>query len=371
MKIALIHDFLLAYAGAERVLEALYRLFPEAPIYTVLADQKVIAKHFPKAQVITSSLQRSWIRHKPQLLLPFIPQAIESFDLNSYDLVISSSGAFSHGIITGPDTLHISYCHSPMRYAWDWHHEYLAEKGIQGGVTYFFAEMVLSRLRIWDKVSANRVDHWLANSKTVQARIKQYYRDESTVVYPPVDTDFFDPSLVKELKKGEYAVTVSRLTPNKRIDLMIEACATAKIPLHIAGDGSNLASLEKLAQKHSGVVHFLGAVSEEQKRQLIAESSCFLFAAEDDFGIAPVEALALGIPVIAFGKGGATETVQDGKTGYFFMEPTGESLSKALARFKNEGVAYSPAEIRQSALPFNREHFLAAIRRFIDHATVR
>lgn len=368
-RIALVHDFLTVFAGAERVLKAFHELYPEAPIYTMFADSAVVAKHFPNATIVTSRLQRSMFRSRPWLLLPWMPQAVESFDLKDFDVVLSSSGAFSHGVITHPETTHICYCHSPMRYVWDWHAEYLDEKGIRSPFTLFFANQMLSKLRMWDAVSAKRVDRWIANSKTVAGRIEHYYRAKAEVIYPPVDTEFFDATKADASPLSEpYIITVSRLSKNKRVHHMVAAAAKTNTHLVIGGDGAERQSLEQYAQKLSAKVTFLGNISEETKRTYIAGSQAFLFAAEDDFGIAPVEALALGIPVIAFGKGGATESVQNGKNGYLYPEASSSSLAEALQMLLKDWVSMNPEKIRQSSLAFSTETFAKQIQEAVDHA---
>jgi glycosyltransferase involved in cell wall biosynthesis len=367
-KIALVHDFLFTYGGAERVLSIFCTLFPEAPVYTLLADPAVVAKHFPNTTIITSPLQRSFLHSKPSLLIAAMPQAIESFSFEGYDLILSSSGAFSHAAITGPDTMHICYCHSPMRYAWDWHSEYLTERGLTK-LPRFLAEMVISRIRVWDTFSALRPDHWIANSANVQARLQRYYGVESAVIHPPVDTHFFDPAhITLDATRPAYAVTASRLSAYKHIDWMIEAAADTKFPLVVIGDGSQRNALEKLAKKLNAPVTFVGKVSDLVLRETIGHASCFLFASEDDFGISPVEALSMGIPVIAYGKGGALETVRAEKNGLLFMQPTAESLTSALTLFLSKGVQYVPSQIRQSALMFSTEQFVTKIKQVVEHA---
>ena len=367
-EIALVHDFLFTFGGAEQVLLAFHELYPEAPIHTLFAEPRIVQKYFPNARIITSPLQRSWLRSRPHLLLTRMPQAIEWFDFSGYEVVLSSSGAFSHGVITGPETTHVCYCHSPMRYAWDYHREYLGEMGIRGGLALGLAEQVLSGIRIWDSVAAERVDRWLSNGRTVSGRIKKFYGKESTVVYPPVNTDFFDPSLVTQTQRQGHLLTVSRLTKNKRVDLAIKACAAANLPLHIAGAGKEEASLRKLARSLQAEVTFLGRIDEVAKRQALAEARGFIFAAEDDFGIAPVEALSMGTPVIALGKGGATETIQHGANGRLFGEPTVQALQEELLSFTKHGVSLSAAEIRATALRFSSERFKKEIANHIDHA---
>jgi glycosyltransferase involved in cell wall biosynthesis len=368
-KIALVHDFLTVYAGAERVLSAFHEMYPEAPIYTMFANDDVVAKHFPKATIITSPLQKSIFRSRPWLLLSRMPQAVESYNLSQFNIVLSSSGAFSHGVITGPETKHISYCHSPMRYAWDWHADYLREKNMKGLGKEFIANYFLSKIRLWDAVSAKRVDTWIANSSVVASRIKHFYRADAKVVYPPIDTDFFSLEKADKTAYTEpYVISVCRLSKNKRVDQIIAAAHKLGIHLLIGGSGAERYALESHAKKLSAKVTFLGDINEEEKRALIAGAKAFVFAAEDDFGIAPVEALALGVPVVALGKGGATESVQDGKNGFLYPEENVESLTKALNTLLQDGVSMDAAAIRKSSLAFSTEHFQKNIRSIVDHA---
>lgn len=366
MKIALAHDFLTVYGGAERVLKELHLMYPEAPIFTAVADPTLVAKHFPKADIRTSWLNNSWRRRINQIFLMNMPRAIESLDFTGFNVVLSSSGAFAHGIITGPETHHICYCHSPMRYAWDWHAEFLRERGLdKGWLKPFIANTMMNKLRTWDAISASRVDTWIANSLTVQARIKHYYRADSVVINPPVDTDFFDPAKLEPgVKRGEHALTVSRLSVTKKIDHMIGACAAAKLPLRIAGTGDD-APFRQMATSLKADVTFLGEIGEEEKRTALAEASIFLFAAEDDFGIAPVEAMAMGTPVIAFGKGGATETVVHGSTGLLYPEHTAEALADAIEQWQKHGLKGSAESIRHHALKFSTEKFRKAIEELV------
>lgn len=367
-KIALVHDFFFTYGGAERVVSIFHELYPEAPIYTLFADPVVMKKHYPNAKVITSYLQKNPIRKFPPFLLASFPRAIESFDFGGYDVVLSSSGAFSHGIITGPETTHLCYCHTPMRYAWDWHHEYLGERGLTNPITLLIARKILSRLRLWDTISAKRVDSFFANSDVVAKRIEKFYRQKATVIYPPIDTEYFDPKNITKKSEEFYAISASRLSPNKRIHLMIEASALTKIPLRIIGGGSVEKELREITEKLSAPVTFLGRVSEEEKLQQIGNAACFLFAAEDDFGIGPAEALALGVPVISIARGGIQEVIQPGKNGIFFTEATGESLANALNTFQKTGVAYSTSEIHESVKNLSIERFKTEIRNAVSHA---
>lgn len=365
MKVALVHDYLYTYAGAERVLQAFHQLYPEAPIYTAFADPKLVRKHFPKATFITPPVSIGWSRRIPGLVWMLMPKVVELFDLKGYDLVLSSSGAFSHGVLTHPGTTHLCYCHSPMRWVWDWHREFLAERGIRQGLPLYFTEMVLSRLRLWDTLSASRVDHWIANSQTVSERISKYYRQLSQVIHPPVDTTFFDCQAIEWREQPAYALSVSRLDRTKRLDIAIGACAAVGLPLWIAGQGKDEGFLRAEAERLGADVRFLGPISENQKRQLLAEARCFIFPTEEDFGIAPVEALAMGTPVIALGRGGATETVQDGKNGRFFRELSVASLRETLDTFLSEGVQLDRAGIRKTSLPFSTERFVQEIQKAV------
>lgn len=363
-KIALVHDFLRSFGGAERVLLELHHLFPEAPIYSLLADPKTIEQYFPNASIQTSYLQHSWLRHRQQFLLPFLPQAIESFDFSEYDVVISSSGAFAHGIITSPDTTHICYCHSPMRYAWDWHAEYLAEKGIRKASALASASSVMNYIRTWDYVASKRVDYWIANSQTVSNRIEKFYRAQSQIIYPPVDTTFFKPTNSASQKTAPYAVTVSRLSKYKRIDLLLAACKQEGLPLVVIGEGEDRPRLEKLAA--SAQVTFTGRISDTELRGYLEDAYCFLTAVEEDFGIAPVEALSLGIPVVGLGIGGVAESVVDGQNGILFEKPDLQHVATALRRLGS--THFSSSEIQASAEQFSKERFRMAIQKLVDHA---
>lgn len=369
LRIALVHDFLFTYAGGERVLKSLHEIYPDAPIFTLTADPLVVEKHFPKADIRTSYLQKSWRRRFPRLLLAAYPQAIESFDFNEFDLVISSSGAFSHGIVTGPDTIHVCYCHTPMRYVWDWHAEHVEERGLNSALIRFGWESLMHQLRLWDAIAAKRVDYWLANSQTVAERIASYYRQKAEVIYPAIDTTSFDLKSAPQKSSQPTAITVSRLSANKRIDLIIEACAKVGLPLIVVGEGKELTTLKNLAEKLKADVTFTGSLSEVKKREELAKAHCFIFAAEDDFGIAPVEALASGTPVIALNKGGVRETVESSKSGLFFAEPTVPELGRALRHFLENGVSFDSDQIRQSAQRFDTKTFEKHIQQYITHVT--
>lgn len=352
MKIALVHDFLIKKGGAERVLKELVKMYPEAPIYTLLYDQEKIGDWFEPTKVRTSWLQKmpKFLRKRPQLLVNWMPQAIEQFDFTGYDLVISSSGAFSHGIITNLDTKHICYCHSPMRYAWDWTHQYVKE--MSGGfLMKSLARRTINKLRQWDFLASRRVGKYIANSENIQDRIKKFYRRESTVVYPPVEIEKFK---VRKKKPQDFFLIVSRLSPYKRIDLAVELFNKVRRNLVVIGTGKQLQHLRDIA---GPTVEIMGYQDDPTTLKFLQECRGVIFPGEDDFGIVPIEAMACGKPVIAYAKGGALETVIAGKTGEFFGEATVESLENALGRMLMNYEKYKPSIIRKQAEKFTVEKF--------------
>lgn len=359
MKVALIHDHLAQAGGAEKVLQVLCELYPEAPIYTLLYEPENVDRHFKNRVIRTSIIQRlpGGVKHY-QWYMPFMPMAVEFFNLSEYDLVISDASAFAKGVITSTNTLHICYCHTPTRYLWDYTHQYIEELPYN---KYFkkIISLVLNYIRLWDKGAAERVDYYIANSKTIQKRITKYYRRASTVVYPPVEVE----KLATSDRPGSYFLVGGRLAPYKRMDLVIEAFKELGWSLKIFGDGVDLERLQKLA---GGAPHiqFLGRVSEAAKADLYRDCKAFIYPQEEDFGITAVETMACGRPVIAYRKGGATETIIEGKTGLFFDEQTVESLVVALKRFKEED--FNSADIRQQAEQFSTERFKAEIKTVIN-----
>lgn len=362
MKVAIVHDWLnTKRGGAENVALELAAMFPDAPVYTLLYNHQLYDDTLPKERVHSSSLQRlpQWLKKRSRYLLPFLPQAIESFDLSQYDVVISSSTGWGKGVITKPETLHICYCHSPMRFVWDYWPRYVSEQGV-GPLRRAAIHLLTSRMRLWDYYSAARVDRWIANSKTTQSRISKYYHQSSSVIYPGVDIDAFTPSAAP---KGGYYATLSTLTPYKKVELAIEAANQLGRELVIIGDGIDRSRLEALAGPS---VRFAGRVSNAERAQLLAGARALIFPSEEDFGIAPVEAMASGTPVIAYNKGGLKETVIDGKTGRFFEEPTAASLIDAIQRF--EGDTFNTADLVRQAKQFDSERFRRELHREIAQA---
>lgn len=366
-RVALVHDFLTTLGGAERVLYALHRRFPEAPIYTLRYDERGTAGQFASAEIRPARLSRTFVGRSAHLSLPFQPNAIESFNLSEYDLVISSSAGFSKGVITRPETLHICYCHTPLRYLWDWTHEYAAENGYDHGLKSIAHRLVTHYLRLWDQASAERPDRWLANSANVAKRIAKYYHRSAQVLYPPVARlESEDPALHQSPSDQPYDLIVSRLSPYKRIDLAIEAAKRTKRPLVVIGQGSDRSRLENLAIQLKAPVAFLGYQDDQTIAQYYRYCQAFLFTGEDDFGLTPVEAMSFGKPVIAFGKGGALETVKDGISGLFFHEATVDSLVEALDRFEKDESRFEAERIRKEAERFSPEKFTDQLEAILE-----
>lgn len=354
-KIALVHDFLVGYGGAEKTLEVLAEMFPEAPIYTLLHDKEKMRGKFEGREIRTSFLQKfpKFLRRRYRWLLPFFAVAPESFDLREFDLVISSSGAWSKGIVTKLKTIHVAYVHSPMRFAWDYNERYLQEarKGKRAG---FFVRAVLSYLRLWDRLAADRPDFLVANSKYTSQRIKKYYKRDSRVVYPPVFLGKESEKIVEGEKKRKYFITVSRLTENKRIDAIIKAFNKLELPLIIVGEGKEEKYLRSIAEKN---ITFLGWKSDEELASLYSESRAFIFASLDDFGMAPVEAMQFGVPVIALREGGALETLEEGKAGEFFAASVPEVIADGVRRFSEQEEKYNREYIISQGKSFSKERF--------------
>ncbi len=358
-RVALSHDYLNQYGGAERVVEVFHRVYPDAPVYTSIFDPDSMPPDYATWDVRTSFLQHvPGVHRNHQPYLPLYPLAFKFLRVDEgYDVLLSSSSAWGKGIRVPPDMLHICYCHSPMRFAWDFDH--YAERERMDWVSRRAVQPILRRLRNWDRATAKRVHHFIANSRTVQKRIAEYWGRTSTVIHPPVDTESFRTARQDQVE--EYFVLVSRLVPYKRFDLAIEAANELAFPLKIIGDGRARAELEEMA---GPTVEFLGRVSDDERNRLFARCRAAIFPAEDDFGIGQVEVQAAGRPVIAFDRGGAQETVIDGETGVLFSPQTTDGLIDAIRRF--EALTFSTESIAWHAQQFSRDRFEREIREFVS-----
>lgn len=358
MRIAIVHDHLNQWGGAERVISALHEIYPQAPIYTVVADPKLVAEHLPDADVRTSGLQ-SWplAVKKLRWYLPFIPAALEQLDLRGYDIVLSSSSAYAKGIITQPDTKHVCYCHTPTRYLWNDTHVYQDDLPV-GRAVKSFLPLYLKRMRLWDRLAADRVDHFVANSNFIRERIQKYYNKPSEVIYPPVEINRFQP--VENSERGDYFLSVGRLRPYKKVDVLIEAFNKLGYHLKIIGTGDEMKRLQRLAR---GNIEFLGYISDAEKSELMSRAQAFLHPQEEDFGITAVESLAAGTPVLAYGRGGAEETVQPGVNGEYFGTQTAEGVIDVVRHFDIN--KYDPHKIRETAQRFDRKRFQNEIRELV------
>lgn len=356
MRVAIVHDYLTQFGGAERVLLALMELFPEAPVYSLVYDRDGIGTDFDESRLRLSFLQQLPGARRHHRYFPWLmPLAAETFDLRAYDVVLSASHSFGKGIITGTHTLHLSYCFTPTRYAWDDSHRYVREFS-QNLFFQRLAPAALSYIRWWDYYASRRVDEFFTLSHYVAARIYKYYHRTAAVIPPPVDVVRFSP---EEKNRGYYLI-VSRLVPYKRIDLAIEACERLGRTLYVVGTGPE----EKLLRARAGKwTRFLGYVPDEQLPDLYAGARALLFPQEEDFGITPLEAAASGKPTIAFGAGGALETVVPKKTGLFFNEQTADSLIKSIELL--ETGYWSTKLIRQHAERFRRELFLQRMKELV------
>lgn len=356
LKVAIVCDWLVSRGGAERVIQTMSDMFPHAPIYTAIFDQKKFPE-FREREVIPSFIQKMPLALRSHALyLPLMPYAFEQFDLSKFDIVISSSHSCAKGIITKPRTLHISYCHSPMRYAWDSCHEYFDQYGIPP-LFKTRAKKMLHGLRMWDRLAAERVDFFIANSAHVQKRIQKYYRKQSQVILPPIETEKFKLSK----KEGQYYLAVGRLTPYKRFDLLIDTFNELKLPLVIVGVGKEEKNLKKRAGRF---VTFVGAIPDDELEAMYHRAIALVFPQTEDFGITPLEAMSCGKPVIAYGDGGAVETVIPGTTGLFFTEQTVEGLKKAILELS--AMKWDASAIRKHAEKFDRAVFENNLRQFVE-----
>ncbi len=358
LKVALVHDWLVNYGGAEDVVSAILEIYPDADIYTLVHDKKKMKGRFEKNKIFTSRLQKiPFATRLYTKFLKFMPAAFEAFDFSAYDLVICSSSSCAKGVITPPSTAQVAYIHTPMRYAWDLFFDYQKRSG---ALTRFFMDRWMPQIRLWDYVSAQRIDALFANSKYIARRIKKFWNRDALVIYPPVNVGYFNPtSGAAGAERENFYVFFSRLVPYKRADIAIDACAALGKKLVVIGGGSEAKKLQELAKGKSGI-SFTGRISDEKVREYLQKCKALIFCAEEDFGIIPVQAQACGTPVIAFGKGGATESVLDKKTGVFFPEQTAASCAKAIKEFeKLEAVGnFDAKKIVAHAKTFSRERFI-------------
>jgi glycosyltransferase involved in cell wall biosynthesis len=360
MRVAIIHDYLNQYGGAERVLEALHDLYPAAPVYTSIYDPLAMPNLYRTWDIRPSWMQRlpGWRRHFQKYFLLY-PSAFESFDLSGYDLLLSSSSAYAKGVIPAPGARHICYCHTPMRFAWRTQ-AYVEREGI-GRLQRAILPILLTYVRLWDTVTTPRVDLFVANSREVAGRIRRYYGRSATVIPPPVDLPPYRP-----VAPGDFYLAGGRLVPYKRLDLAVRAFTALGLPLKIFGDGRDRAALQVVAGPS---VEFLGFVSESRRQELFAGCRAFVFPGDEDFGITPLEAMAAGRPVIAYAAGGALDSVLDGVTGRFFYEQAAAALAVAVAASRRD--VYDPLAIRRHAEGFGRDVFLARMREVIRDQETR
>jgi len=368
MKVAIVHDWLTVYAGAERVLEQMLLCYPSADIFSLVDFIPASNRNFLHNKIVTKSFIQKlpFAKRVYRSYLPFMPLAIEQFDLSSYDLIISSSHAVAKGVLTGPDQVHICMCYSPIRYAWDLQHQYLKESGLTKGIKGWIAKLILHKIRIWDLRTANGVDEFIAISNFISRRIWKIYKRKSTVIYPPVDIDSFESCVEKE----DYYLTASRMVPYKKIELIVNAFR--EMPdkrLVVIGNGPDFEKIKMLAGPN---VTLLGYQSFDVLSAHMKSSKAFIFAAEEDFGIAPLEAQASGTPVIAYGKGGALETIvdssMDGKkrTGVFFRYQTTEAIISAIQEFETLAVKISPVDCRKNAMRFSPQRFRDQFKSYVE-----
>ncbi|WP_278362865.1 glycosyltransferase family 4 protein [Acinetobacter schindleri] len=366
-RVAFITDWLVTYAGAERVMSEMLKVFPQSDLFSVidfLSDES--RTHFLGKKANTTFIQNlPFAEKKYRNYLPLMPLAIEQLNVSEYDLIVSSSHAVAKGVLTGPDQLHISYVHSPIRYAWDLQHQYLHELGLDRGIKATIVRWLLHKIRMWDYRTANGVDHFVANSQFIARRIKKVYGRDSDIIYPPVDTDKF----TLEENKENFYVTASRMVPYKKIDMIVEAFSyMPDRKLVVIGDGPDM---EKIKSKASNNIEILGYQSNQVMQDYMRRAKSFVFAAEEDFGITPVEAQACGTPVIAFGKGGVLETVKDNignsPTGIFFGKQNVQSLIEAINYFEKNQDLYLPNNCRENALKFSNKRFQDEFKQYISN----
>jgi glycosyltransferase involved in cell wall biosynthesis len=362
IKKALVHDWLNDFGGAERCVESFTNIWDDFEVYSLIdflsdKDRELILKGKKANTSFVQNLPKA--KDKYRNYLPLFPLAIEQFDLSKYDVILSSSHAIAKGVLTHSNQLHISYVHTPIRYAWDLYHQYLNESGLNKGLKGKLAKYFLHKIRMWDMSTVNRADHYIANSHYIARRIKKVYGKESTVIYPPVDVEKFE--LCE--KKEEFYMTASRMVPYKKIDMIVEAFSKTNKELVVIGTGPDMQKIKAKAGKN---IELMGYQSDEVMINMMQKAKAFIFAAEEDFGITPVEAQACGTPVICLGRGGTKETVVDMLSGIHFMEQSVEALLEAVEKFENNIDSFEPQKIRENALRFSKERFEKEIKEFVE-----
>lgn len=366
LSIGIVADWFVTYAGSEKIVAEFIELFPNSELYSIVDFLSKENKLQFKNKIITTTFIQNlpFAKKKYQSYLPLMPLAIEQLDVSKHDIILSSSHAVAKGILTGPDQLHISYVHSPIRYAWDLQHQYLREAGLSKGLKATLARWLLHKIRVWDCRTANGVDHFIANSQFIARRIKKVYGRKADVIYPAVDVERF----ALQTNKQDYYMTASRMVPYKRMDLIVEAFShmpTKK--LVVIGDGPEM---NKIKSKATSNIEILGYQSNDVMQKYMSEAKAFVFAAEEDFGITPVEAQACGTPVIAYGKGGALETIisieKEDPTGLFFYKQDVESLVEAISKFELSRDLILPENCRANALKFSAERFREEIKHYVE-----
>jgi glycosyltransferase involved in cell wall biosynthesis len=361
LKVALIHDWFTEPGGAEKVIERIIKLYPQCEVFSIVDFLEPKHRNFLDGKFVNTSFIQNlpFAKTKYRNYLPLMPIAIEQFDLSKFELIISSSSCVAKGVITGPEQIHISYCHSPVRYAWDLQNQYLKESNLDKGLKSIFAKLILHKIRNWDVRSSNGVDYFIANSGFIKKRIQKVYRREATVIYPNVNVDEFELCEDKE----DFYLTASRMVPYKKIPLIAESFS--KMPgkkLIIIGDGPDMAKVKAFAAPN---IEIMGYQKFSVLKEKMQKAKAFIFAAQEDFGIVPVEAQACGTPVIAFGKGGALETVVNKKTGIYFKNQTCESIIAAVQNFESS-VLLEPLLIREHALNFSEQRFDLELLTFVN-----
>lgn len=362
LKIALVHEWLVDHSGSEKVLEQILQVFPQSDLFSMVEflpeELKYFIQHKP---VKTSFIQRlPFAKKKYRNYLPLMPFAVEQFDVSSYDVVISNSHAVAKGVISHSNQLHICYCHSPIRYAWDLYHQYLRESKLDRGLKGFFAKLFLHYIRNWDLSTVNRIDYFIANSNYIAQRIRKVYGREATVIHPPVDIESFSFHPQKE----DFFLTASRFVPYKKIDLIVESFA--QMPdkkLVVIGDGPDF---EKVKAKAGSNVELLGFQPFDTLKHYMQRAQAFIFAADEDFGIIPVEAQACGTPVIAYRQGGVLETVVEGETGFFFNRQNVNEVIRAVQQFEKMKFQLIPEKIRTNAEKFSHDRFRKEFEQFVE-----